>query len=294
MSAGKLAAQSFQAAQRLFTAAKEDADLASLLDQWQKQGTCTRTRIALSPAVFERACRELSGVVMVDEGVTEVEPGSTTCFASYPLDENDLPRILRHKRVPVLNSPITHTSTSRSDYVENAQNDDGSAKSTYQADVSLSGRAPEFMLRGSWVRIPSSAFPPAREAEMDQHCNALGCAEVAGSMPAAGSGLRADMPACPSKGTRAPWGAEGQTSAPRHGAGSNGAVEVAPGPDVVANASGKRPRERFDSSTPPRTAVAQLVERHSDVVEVARFESRPPYSKMKGEAVENQMERASG
>lgn len=109
MSAGKIAAQSFQAAQRLFAAAMKDSDLAALLERWQTQGTCTRTRIALSPAVFERACRELPGTLMIDEGVTEVEPGSATIFATAPLIE--LPRILRHKRVPVLNAPVVHVST---------------------------------------------------------------------------------------------------------------------------------------------------------------------------------------
>ncbi len=110
MSAGKIAAQSFQAAQRLFLASEDDGNLSSLLAQWQARGTCTRTRIALSPAVFERACRDLPGALMIDEGVTEVEPGSATCFATYPIDENDLPRILRHKRVPVLNAPVVHVS----------------------------------------------------------------------------------------------------------------------------------------------------------------------------------------
>lgn len=111
MSAGKIAAQSFQAAQRLFAAAADDADLADLLQRWQKAGTCTKTRIALSPAVFDRACRELPGVIMVDEGMTEVDPGSATCFATYPLDEaEELPRMLRHKRMPVLNASVTHIS----------------------------------------------------------------------------------------------------------------------------------------------------------------------------------------
>lgn len=161
MSAGKIAAQSFQAAQRLFAAAIVDTDLASLLERWQRAGTTTRVRIALSPMVFGRACRELAGVVMIDEGMNEVEPDSATCFATWPI-EGDLPRILRHKRMPVLNAPVVHTSI--------------------PGRVSLSGRAAGFMPRRSRVRIPPR--PLAREAELAQHL-APRSEEVAGSNPAA-------------------------------------------------------------------------------------------------------------
>ena len=114
MSAGKIAAQSFQAAQRLFLASREDLDLESLLDRWQRAGTRTCTRVALSQAVFDRACRELPGVTMIDEGMNEVDPGTATCFATVPLsDDSELPRILRHKRVPVLNAEVNHVSTVR-------------------------------------------------------------------------------------------------------------------------------------------------------------------------------------
>lgn len=113
MSAGKIAAQSFQAAQRLFASAEVDPNLADLLERWKAGGTCTKTRIALSSAVFERACRELPGVLMVDEGVTEVEPDSPTCYATFPLNETEVPRILRHKRIPVLNAAVQHISTVR-------------------------------------------------------------------------------------------------------------------------------------------------------------------------------------
>lgn len=181
MSAGKIAAQSFQAAQRLFAVAEDDGNLAALLSQWQQQGTCTRTRIALSPTVFERACRELPGALMIDEGVTEVEPGSATCFATYPLDENDLPQVLSHKRIPVLNAVVNHTSFRRPADVAQWQSSGFNSPSVEGSN-------------------PSVCVPPAREAEMDQHRQPTGNAEVAGSMPASGTWpLGPSCPGAPQK-----------------------------------------------------------------------------------------------
>lgn len=159
MSVGKVAAQAFQAAQRLFAAAGKDAELAHLLRQWQEEGTRTCTRIALSQAVFDRACRELSGVLMVDEGMNEVNPDTATCFATAPLVE--LPQILRHKRMPVLNAEVKHESSRRSSAVE--QRDLNPVEHRFESDRLL---------------------VPAREAEMDQH-RPEDRAEVAGSRPAA-------------------------------------------------------------------------------------------------------------
>jgi peptidyl-tRNA hydrolase len=104
MSPGKIAAQAFQAAQRLFAAASSgqaDSQLQALA-AWQAQGTRTITRIAETDHIFQRACDELDGVVMIDEGMTEVPPDSATVFATWPLRRGDLPRMLRHKRVPLL------------------------------------------------------------------------------------------------------------------------------------------------------------------------------------------------
>lgn len=106
MSAGKIAAQAFQAAQRLFAAAPAagPAERAALT-RWQSQGTRTITRVAETPHVFERVCAEVPGVVMVDEGLTEVEPDSATIFASWPLVYRNPPRALRHRRCPLLRAP---------------------------------------------------------------------------------------------------------------------------------------------------------------------------------------------
>lgn len=165
MSAGKIAAQSFQAAQRLFAAGREDAELMSQLERWQESGTCTRVRVALSLAVFARACRELPGSLMVDEGVTEVEPGSATCFATTPLKEDDLPRILRHKRMPVLNATVTHVSVPES-----------RRRSSEVEQLALYPVAHGF----------DSRRLLAREAEIVQH-RGVRVAEVAGASPAASS-----------------------------------------------------------------------------------------------------------
>lgn len=156
MSAGKIAAQSFQAAQRLLDSGQWAAELV----RWQREGTCTRVRIAQTPAVFARACRELPGVLMVDEGVTEVEPDSATCFATAPL-EDPLPQILSHKRMPVLNAPVQHSRGRSSEVEQRALYPDA-----HRFDP---GR------------------PLASEAELAQHRDASGEAEAAGSSPAAGS-----------------------------------------------------------------------------------------------------------
>jgi peptidyl-tRNA hydrolase len=39
---------------------------------------------------------------MVDEGFTEVEPGTATVFASYPFLHKDRPQVLDNKKVPLL------------------------------------------------------------------------------------------------------------------------------------------------------------------------------------------------
>jgi peptidyl-tRNA hydrolase len=101
MSTGKIAAQAFQAAQRLFARAQDpDAspEHAQALAEWLAEGTCTITRVAETDVVFERARQELDCVEMVDEGLTEVQPGSCTMLAVGPIRRSQEPRMLRHKR----------------------------------------------------------------------------------------------------------------------------------------------------------------------------------------------------
>lgn len=103
MSPGKIAAQAFQACQRLYRRAQSEPELARRLDEWERSGTRTCTRRAKTTHLFQRACRELDCAVMVDEGLTEVAPQTATCLATWPLYPDELPRMLRHKGVPVMN-----------------------------------------------------------------------------------------------------------------------------------------------------------------------------------------------
>lgn len=105
MSPGKIAAQSFQACQRLYRLAESEPELRRRLDEWESAGTRTCTRRAKTAHLFERACRELDCAVMVDEGLTEVAPGSATCLATWPLYPHELSRMLKHKGVAVMNGP---------------------------------------------------------------------------------------------------------------------------------------------------------------------------------------------
>ena len=108
MSAGEIAAQAFQAFQRL-QALADSGDCSDreqfALEFWKRNGTRTITRIAETSAAFERACRELPGITMVDEGLTEIDPGSATIHATWPLPRHPSPKLCSHKRVPLLQGP---------------------------------------------------------------------------------------------------------------------------------------------------------------------------------------------
>jgi peptidyl-tRNA hydrolase len=105
MSSGKIVSQTFQVAQRLFRHARDaDPEMKELIQAWEEQGTRTISRIATSEAIFDRVCRELPGVVMCDEGLTEVPPNSNTMFATFPIYRGELPRMLKHRKVPLLTS----------------------------------------------------------------------------------------------------------------------------------------------------------------------------------------------
>lgn len=103
MTPGKIAAQTFQACQRLFVKAGECEDTAELIAKWQASNTKTIVRIAETEHVFARACEELDGVLMVDEGKNEVEPGSATVFATMPISRSGkVPQMITHKKMPML------------------------------------------------------------------------------------------------------------------------------------------------------------------------------------------------
>lgn len=105
MSTGKIAAQAFQACQRLYAAAADDPELQDALAEWEAEGTRTCTRLAETQHVFDRLCDEVPGAVMVDEGLNEVEPDTATVFASWPMRRSALPTALRHKRCATMRDP---------------------------------------------------------------------------------------------------------------------------------------------------------------------------------------------
>lgn len=108
MSAGKIAAQSFQACQRLLDAATQpqaDPKLVEALGQWRQMGTRTIVMVAKTQHAFDRLLREVDGVTMVDEGVNEVDPGTATIFASWPVRRGAQPSALKSKRVTLMRTP---------------------------------------------------------------------------------------------------------------------------------------------------------------------------------------------
>lgn len=105
MSAGKIASQAFQVCERMLRAAARpgfDSGLRSLLDAWVEQGTRTICRVAETPTTFERVCREVPGVTLVDEGIYGCPPASATIHAAWPTRRQSTPPMLKHKRVPLL------------------------------------------------------------------------------------------------------------------------------------------------------------------------------------------------
>lgn len=117
MTPGKIAAQTFQACERLYVETRRleqrvvdhlgipssrawTATKQILLD-WEKH-TTTIALVATTPKMFKRVCAEVPGVVMVDEGHTEVPPGSATVFASWPIRRADAPKLLSNAKIPLL------------------------------------------------------------------------------------------------------------------------------------------------------------------------------------------------
>lgn len=108
MSTGKIAAQTFQACERLHRCIvqidgeyRQTFEIRQAIRKW-KAHTTTIARVALTPKIFERVCEEIEGVVMVDEGYTEVAAGSRTVFASWPMRQEHAPALLSNKKIPLL------------------------------------------------------------------------------------------------------------------------------------------------------------------------------------------------
>lgn len=112
MSPGKMAAQAFQVCQRLLSATPNSED--DVEDWLRKRGslrdwevhTTTIARVAKTTAMFERVCAEVPGIVMVDEGYTEVDPDTPTVFASWPAPRTEEHKLLGNAKVQLLRDAV--------------------------------------------------------------------------------------------------------------------------------------------------------------------------------------------
>jgi peptidyl-tRNA hydrolase len=86
----------------LLEAAQASPTRTKLLEDWQRQGWRTIVRMAETEGLFQRVLQECEGVVLRDEGLTEVADGTPTVFVSYPVLRGETPKILSHKRVGLL------------------------------------------------------------------------------------------------------------------------------------------------------------------------------------------------
>ena len=106
MGRGKIACQTFQAHERV-TRALAGVEVADLDHRWTstiawREHTTTICRVATTPVMWERVLAELDGVLMVDEGFTEVEPDTPTVWCSWPHLPADTPELLLNKKIPLL------------------------------------------------------------------------------------------------------------------------------------------------------------------------------------------------
>jgi peptidyl-tRNA hydrolase len=111
MTEGKALAQAFQAAERLHraldlhTGPELTTDRFRLMEAWREH-TTTIAREATTQAMFERVCAEVPGVLMVDEGFTEVEPDTPTCFATWPATPADEHKLLSNAKVKLMRNVV--------------------------------------------------------------------------------------------------------------------------------------------------------------------------------------------
>jgi peptidyl-tRNA hydrolase len=107
MSPGKIAAQSFQACERMFEEQHAEGrdDVRDRIAEWRRF-TTTIVRVAKTSTMWERVKAEVEGVIMVDDdgglGTTEGTAGLETCFVSWPMLPPDAPKILSNSKVPLL------------------------------------------------------------------------------------------------------------------------------------------------------------------------------------------------
>lgn len=111
MKPGKLAAMSFHLGWRLekryhealvfHDAPSEEFCLA--FKQWDRQGRRVVVRTAKTEHLFHKSYQEMEYAIMLqDEGLTEVEPGSYVGYVTQPMRRADVPKILSNKKIQLL------------------------------------------------------------------------------------------------------------------------------------------------------------------------------------------------
>jgi peptidyl-tRNA hydrolase len=107
MSPGKMAAQAFQACERIFDEMHAEGleHVRERVYAWREH-TTTIARVAKTTAMFDRVCAEVPGVVMVDEGFTEVDPDTPTVFASWPAAKTEEHKLLSNAKVQLLRDVV--------------------------------------------------------------------------------------------------------------------------------------------------------------------------------------------
>ena len=94
MGKGKTAAQASHASVSVLEKADDDA-----VEEWKSEGM---KKVVLKVkdteellALFEKAKRLFPCALITDAGKTQIEPGSKTCFACGPADENEAQKIFK-------------------------------------------------------------------------------------------------------------------------------------------------------------------------------------------------------
>ena len=110
MSPGKIAAQVFHATRlwkdylhkQKFLRTEPWVGEGASVPAWENQGCRVVTRLAETEHLFNRVMKEIDGVGMQDEGLTEVPYGSWTVFITRPFTRANAPRLLHNKRIQLL------------------------------------------------------------------------------------------------------------------------------------------------------------------------------------------------
>lgn len=98
MSAGKIAVQIAHAAQMMifwYNQLKvQNFDMTKDFDTWKNE-SFRKVSLVAKDNEFEKIKQELHCVVVKDAGLTEVDPGSETVLAIWPMRKDDRPKLLK-------------------------------------------------------------------------------------------------------------------------------------------------------------------------------------------------------